>query len=202
VLGYAAIPAGVVTVVVMMGALRARQDSLREARDRAVADRSRAAASAVEMKARHEAEMEAVRSRNEVRVQRLLDKFKTDRPITLCDAALELARLGARDHVTELKNLMWNEQASNARACAASALVSLGETGDVLATYVAWAGGQNADLRRAALAGFGEIGPDAAELGMPFLNEALDSPYVEVRMVASEAIAKVRPGAAHASASH
>jgi hypothetical protein len=72
----------------------------------------------------------------------------------------------------------------------------MGEKSTALAAYVAWAGGSDTDLHRSALVGFGEIGSEAADAGMPFLTEAMKSPFVDVRTLASLSISKVQPSAA------
>jgi hypothetical protein len=189
-------------VVAYMGAqasIRAKEARLMAAKELAAADRSRAEENLRESAARREAEAVARDERNQERIQRALDKLRSDQPMTQCDGALELGRLNARDHVDELTALLWSERAHNARGCAAGALVRMGQKATALAAYVAWAGGTDSDMRRSALAGFGEIGPEAADAGMPFLTEAMKSPHLDVRVLASLSISKVQPPAPQAA---
>ena len=81
------------------------------------------------------------------------------------------------------------------RGCAASALVDLGETDTAIATYTEWAEGNDADLRRSALVGFGHIGPSAADVALPYLTEALKSPQMDLRYLAVMSLAKLGPAA-------
>jgi hypothetical protein len=174
---------------------RARDAKIAAARELAAADQSRMEENLKESKARREAEQAQRDERNQERIQRALAKVRDDRSSSQCEGALELGRLDARDHIDALTTLLHSERAHNARVCAASSLVKLGEKATALAAYVAWAGGSDIDLRRSALAGFGEIGPEAADVGMPFLTEAMKSPHVDVRMIASLAISKVQSSA-------
>ena len=94
-----------------------------------------------------------------------------------------------------LVNLLNFADASSVRICAASALLSLGETGTALAAYSRWAEGTDSDQRRSAMVGFGEIGPSAAHIALPHLAEALKSPHMDVRYLAVESLAKLGPTA-------
>jgi hypothetical protein len=172
---------------------RSREARLAAARELAAADQSRMEANLMEAKAKREAEQVLRDDRNQDRIQRAVAKLHTDAPMSQCEGGLELGRLDAREHIDALTALLWSERAHNARNCAASALVKMGEKTTALAAYVTWAGGSDSDLKRAALVGFGEIGPEAADEGMPFLSEAMKSPHVDVRMLASLAISKVHP---------
>jgi hypothetical protein len=170
-----------------------REAKSKAAAEIAVAEESRAAENIREAKARREAEAAAREERMKVRIEKALTRLHSKNWEWQCDAALELGRLNARDHVWELTNLLWDEHASTNRACAADALIRLGEKKTVLDAYVQWADGTDSDLRRVAISGFGEIGPEAAEVAMPFLNAAMKSPDIGTRMSASLAISKVRP---------
>jgi hypothetical protein len=175
----------------MQAYLRARDAKLAAAEELAAADRSRMEENLREAKTRREAETALRDERDRERIQRALAKLAADR----CEGALELGRLNARDHIGELTTLLWSERDASARGCAASALVKMGEKTTALAAYVAWAGGSDSTLQRFALAGFGEIGPEAAGQGMPFLTEAMTSPDMDVRRLASLSISKVQPSA-------
>jgi len=64
-----------------------------------------------------------------------------------------------------------------------------------LLAYVEWAGGADSDLCRMALGGFGDVGPRAAPMALPFLAEALRSPYWDRRYVAVDTLSKLGPTA-------
>ncbi len=115
--------------------------------------------------------------------------------MTQCDAALELGRLGAREHASELTNLLSSASYNTVRGCAAAALVDLGEVDAAMAAYSEWITGTDQDLYRSAIAGFGEIGPPAASVAVPYLEQALQSSDPNVKYLAERSLSKVRPAA-------
>jgi HEAT repeat protein len=193
----AALAGGIWGARAYMKAREARFAAVRELR---AADLSRMEKNLQESRVRREVEEAARDERTEQAIKRALDKINSNSSMSQCDGALELGRLNAREHIDTLKDVLWSEKRSNVRNCAAGALVRLGEKSTALAAYVQWAGGSNSDLRRAAIHGFGDIGPEAAEQAMPFLTEALKSQYIDERMAASLAISKVQPQAAQGAA--
>jgi HEAT repeat protein len=81
------------------------------------------------------------------------------------------------------------------RGCAAAALLELGEIDTALAFYSECAEGPDPDLRRSALGGFGDIGPRAAPVALPFLADALRSEHWDTRYLAVDSLAKLGPTA-------
>jgi HEAT repeat protein len=128
-------------------------------------------------------------------VAKALTQLSSKQPMTQCDAALLLGRLGSREQVPPLIDLLNASTFTSVRGCAASALVDLGETDTAMAAYTEWAQGRDADLRRSALVGFGHIGPSAADVALPYLTEALKSPHMDVRYLAVDSLAKLGPAA-------
>jgi HEAT repeat protein len=122
-----------------------------------------------------------------------LADLSSEAPATQCDAARQLARLGAREHTASLRALLSPESPARTRGCAASALVTLGEWETPLRAYDQWANGDDPELRRHAIAGFGEIGPPAAAIALPHLTAALESPHLELRDLAAAALSRLAP---------
>jgi HEAT repeat protein len=82
---------------------------------------------------------------------------------------------------------------SSVRICAAGALRQMGE--DVLGIYESWARDADPDLRRAAISGFGEIGPEATATALPYLQRELASEFMDVRYLVVETLGKLGPAA-------
>jgi hypothetical protein len=134
-------------------------------------------------------------ARNEQRIAQALDRLRSDRAMTRCEAALELGRLGAREHAAALKDVMQLDGAPSVRVCAAGALVTVGEHQTAMQAYTEWAGGTDASLRRSALIGFGEIGPSTAAVAIPHLADELRSPHMDARFIAVDTLSKLGPAA-------
>jgi tetratricopeptide (TPR) repeat protein len=181
---------------------RARQEDEAAAAEREAADQARREAQAARERARQEDEVVAEaadRARREAQAARVRNALATVRgsedPTILCDAALLLGRSGRREAVPDLEVLVRNPGYSSVQGCAASALVRLGEIDTALAFYVESARGADPDLRRSAFKGFGEIGPRAARVALPFLAEALHSPHWDTRYLAVDTLSKLGPTA-------
>lgn len=167
------------TAALLAAADKARADQVRSesAAARAVADADRSA-------------------RLEQRTAQALERLASNHPMTQCDAALQLGRMGARAHVAALADVMSSASSNSVRVCAASALVTLGERGTAMQAYTAWAETTDVTLKRGALMGFGEIGPSAATVAIPHLAEALQSPHMDARYVAVDSLSKLGAAAA------
>jgi hypothetical protein len=124
-----------------------------------------------------------------------LKQFRSGRPTAQCDAASRLGRYGSQEHLAPLVELLTTATSSRARVCAAAALAALGDTTTVMAAYKEWAASRDADLRLAAIAGYGDLGPPAAKTALPFLRRELRSSNWETRYLVVEALAKLGPGA-------
>lgn len=141
---------------------------------------------------------DAARERqHQERVSRSLDHLRTSsRPTTLCDAALDLGQAGAREAIPELLALLERRtEHVSARNCAASALVTLGETPPALAFYLECAQAWTSDCRRIAIGGFGDIGPEAFDVSLPYVRQALQSSDSGLRYIAVDALSKMGPAA-------
>lgn len=161
-------------------------DTLLAAADRARADQIRIESAA----ARAVADADRT-ARLDQRTAQALQRLASDHPMTQCDAALQLGRMGARAHVAALTDAMSSARFSSVRVCAASALVTLGEHATAMQAYTAWADGTDDTLKRAALMGFGEIGPSAATVAIPHLAQALQSPHMDARYLAVDSLSKL-----------
>lgn len=141
----------------------------------------------------------ADRARDEAqarRVERALDTVRTStNPLAICDAMAILGRNGATEAIPDLEILLRSPDSTSVRGCAAGTLVRLGEVDTALAFFVESAGGADPDLRRRALMGFGEIGPRAAPVALPFLTDALRSPHWDTRYLAVHSLVKLGPSA-------
>lgn len=116
--------------------------------------------------------------------------------MTLCEAALELGDAGAREAIPDLIALLSRTMESvSVRNCAADALIKLGEVDRALDFYLECARAGTTECRGIALMGFGTIGPRAAEVALPYMTEALQSPHWSQRYLAVEALAKLGPAA-------
>ena len=71
----------------------------------------------------------------------------------------------------------------------------MGETSTVLGIYESWARDTDQDLRRAAISGFGEIGPDATATALPYLERDLGSEFWDLRYLVVESLGKLGPAA-------
>lgn len=152
--------------------------------DRQAADARRAAADATRL--------EQARADD----ARLLGLLENDRvPTMQCTAALDLGRTGRRAHVPVLYDVLRTARFDELKGCAAAGLVQLGEVGAMLGRYDDWARGSNDTLRRSALSGFGEIGPEAAALALPHLSVELQSPHASTRWVTVAILSKLGPDA-------
>lgn len=129
------------------------------------------------------------------RARKLLDT--SSHAMTLCDAALDLAQAGAREAIPDLTAvLLRTTERASVRNCAAAALVRLGEIEQPLAFYLECARAGTSELFPMAIGGFGDIGPPAAAVALPYVEEALRSRHVDRRYVAVETLARLGPSAA------
>jgi len=192
----------IVTTVVLLGyaswrdaSAREKADKARAAAELAAADRSRAE--------QIRAESERARARATIersaeigaRLARAVAQLDKDHPMLQCDAALELGRSGSKEYVPRLLDLLANSTHHSVRNCAAGALVDLGETAAPLIAYQLWSQSADADERRSAIGGFGDIGPDAADVALPFLAQELNSPHMGRRYIVVDSLAKLGPKA-------
>src|SRR5262245_17005922 len=107
---------------------RRREAEAAAAAELAAADTSRADQARGDSAVEREASNRERAARLDARLERALKDLTSDRPTTQCDAALLIGRLGNKAHVDALVGVLSSPRASSARNCAASALVSLGET--------------------------------------------------------------------------
>jgi hypothetical protein len=174
---------------------REAAEQAKAAAERAAADRSRAEEIRRESEIARARASEERSARADTSLQMALDQLHSDHPMSQCDGALALGRMGASNHIEDLRRVLADSSAGNARNCAASALVTLGDRDTAWAAYREWAAGTDSDLQRAAVMGFGDIGPDAAPDAMRYLYRWADSPQMSDRYLAVETLAKLGPAA-------
>ncbi len=157
---------------------RAIQEDARAALERKAADEERA-------------------RRHADRVARAREQLQnSSSPMTRCEVALDLGHARAQEAIPDLTAVLNRVTESvSVRNCAAGALAELGETELALAFYLECARAGTSDCRRISIGGFKDIGPPAAEVAIPYIREALESPHVDVRYLAVEALSKLGPAA-------
>lgn len=198
VFGAAALPPAIAFALV--GSISWFQSSRAETR-RAEEARRLEAARVVQEEARateeRKAADEARGKRHSGRVARAREQLQNaSSPMTRCDAALDLSHAGAREAIQDLIDVMTRvTEHVSVRNCAAGALVALGETEEPLAFYLECARAGTSERRRIAILGFEDIGPPAAEVALPYIREALESPHWNLRYLAVEALARLGPRA-------
>jgi len=194
--GRGALIAGAIGATVLIGGGSLLQYRRHEAR-RATEDRRLDAARAVQEEARAVKERKAA---DDSRAQRHADRVARARErlqnsthsMTLCEAALDLGHAGAREAIPDLIALLSRTmEPVSVRNCAAEALTRLGEVDRALAFYLECARAGTTECRGIALMGFGRIGPPAAEVALPYLGEAMQSPDRSQRYLAVEALANL-----------
>ena len=109
-----------------------QQETARNARDTsaallAAADQARADQVRAESAAARAVADDERTARVQQRTAQALERLTSNRPMTQCEAALELGRIGSRAHAAVLAEVMSSSRFSSVRVCAAGALVDLGE---------------------------------------------------------------------------
>ncbi len=132
------------------------------------------------------------------RITRAREQLQTSsHNLILCDAARAVAADGAREAIPDLLALLGRAtQLASVRNCAAGVLVGFGVTEEPLALYQECIRVGTNEARMIAASGLGEIGPGVADVALPLLAEQLDSPYLNVRYAAVEALGNLGPLAA------
>jgi HEAT repeat protein len=170
--------------------------SHREAARLAEADRARAEEIRAEARGYREGDSEERTAQLNARVEDAIARLQSSSPTVRCDAALQIGRIGTGAHIGLITDLVYNySESTSVRICAVDALRQLGETGAALGVYESWARDTDPDLRRAAIGGFGDIGPPATETALPYLERELGSTFMDARYVAVESLGKLGPAA-------
>jgi hypothetical protein len=190
VLAAAVIPGTVIVGFLGWSVIEGRQKAAAEL---AAADRSRAERIREESKIQRDAANEVAAARHFARARMAVEQLRVAHPSTQCDAALLLGQLRAREYIRELTDLLDTAESDGVRDCAAAALVSLGEYDRAMTTYISWAQSTDSYLRRSAVIGFGDIGPSAAHVAVPYLTESLKSPHWDIRYTTVESLGKLGP---------
>jgi hypothetical protein len=201
------IAAGAVPVlasVAFVGFVSLRESRLQEAEARAEAERemqeereeaerSRQQAETAEwQRARLEEAREAHRERNAKRIQRNLQTLRgSSRLSSICSAATYLARLEVYEAIPDLEDALLKVTNTSVQNCIAAALVDLGATHTALNFYIDGARSRDRERRRLAIGSLGDLGPDAAEVTLPYLEHALRSTEQSDRFAAVLALAKM-----------
>jgi hypothetical protein len=168
----------------------------KSAAELAEADRRRADEIRAESRASRETDNDARTGQLDARVDAALTQLQSKSPLTQCQGALQLGRIGTTAQRKVLVDLVYDySELSSVRICALSAIREMGDTATALGAYEAWARDTNRDLRRAAITGFGEIGPPATADALPHLERELGSPLMDVRYLVVETLGKLGPAA-------
>lgn len=170
--------------------------SHREAARLAESDRARAEEIRAEARAYRDSDTEDRTAQLEARVDAAIARLKSGSPTIRCDAALLLGRIGTGAQINVLTDVVFDySESTSVRICAVGALREMGETSTVLGIYESWARDTDQDLRRAAIMGFGEIGPEATATALPYLEREFDSEFWDVRYLVVESLGKLGPAA-------
>jgi HEAT repeat protein len=170
--------------------------SRREAARLAEADRARAEEIRAEARAYRDSDTEDRTAQLDARVDAAIARLKSGSPTIRCDAALLLGRIGTGAQINVLTDVVFDySESTSVRICAVGALREMGETSTVLGIYESWARDTDQDLRRAAITGFGEIGPEATATALPYLEREFGSEFWDVRYLVVESLGKLGPAA-------
>jgi HEAT repeat protein len=170
--------------------------SHREAARLAESDRARAEEIRAEARAYRDSDTEDRTAQLEARVDAAIARLKSGSPTIRCDAALLLGRIGTGAQINVLTDVVFDySESTSVRICAVGALREMGETSTVLGIYESWARDTDQDLRRAAITGFGEIGPEATATALPYLEREFGSEFWDVRYLVVESLGKLGPAA-------
>jgi HEAT repeat protein len=162
----------------------------------AEADRARAEEIRAEARGYRQGDNEERSAQLAARVDAAVQQLKSESPMARCDAALQLGRIGTGAQIHVLTDVVFDfSEPASVRICAVSALRQMGETSTVLGIYESWARDTDQDLRRAAISGFGEIGPEATATALPYLERDLGSEFWDLRYLVVESLGKLGPGA-------
>jgi HEAT repeat protein len=122
--------------------------------------------------------------------------LKSDKQVDFCTATLELKRLAAREALPELRNLMnRGDVHSSAHLCAAVALAELGDLDAALEFLAESSRSSDVEVRSMGLSGFGEIGPPAAPVALPVLQEVLSGAEISAHRSAVQCLRRLGPSA-------
>ena len=170
--------------------------SQRAAARLAEADRARADEIRAEARGYRDGDSEERTAQLNARVDAAIGQLKSKSPTIRCDAALLLGRIGTGAQINVLTDVVYDySELTSVRICAVSALRQMGETSTVLGIYESWARDTDQDLRRAAITGFGEIGPEATATALPYLEREFGSEFMDVRYLVVESLGKLGPAA-------
>jgi len=170
--------------------------SQREAARLAEADRARADEIRAEARGYRDGDSEERTAQLNARVDAAIGQLKSKSPTIRCDAALLLGRIGTGAQINVLTDVVYDySESTSVRICAVGALRQMGETSTVLGIYESWARDTDQDLRRAAITGFGEIGPEATATALPYLEREFGSEFMDVRYLVVESLGKLGPAA-------
>jgi HEAT repeat protein len=170
--------------------------SRREAARLAEADRARAEEIRAESRAFREGDTEERTEQLNARVDAAIAQLQSASPATRCQGAVQLGRIGTGAQIGILTDLVYNySESTSVRICAVGALREMGETSTALGVYESWARDTDADLRRSAIMGFGEIGPEATGTALPYLKRDLGSEFKDLRYLVVESLGKLGPTA-------
>jgi hypothetical protein len=163
-----------------------------EVRRQEVLSAERAKNEAEEMARMREAEAQRTRSSDIERARKQLQV--ADQPYALCDALFVLEKAHATEAVPEMMAILDRPRMNaSVRNCAASVLVTFGETTRPLEFFKECLKIGTFEMKMYAVSGFAKVGPAAAEVALPVLREALQSSSPNLRLAAVRALTTIGP---------
>lgn len=144
----AVIVIGVVSSLGWRAAKEERDARAADARRQVAADLRRAAQVRDESDRKRKADEAVDEARREEHLKIAFKDLRARSPMTQCDAAERIGRIGRSEHAGVLVQVISESPEDSVRGCAAHALVDLGRSDIAMETFVEWARGGNMSLRR------------------------------------------------------
>jgi len=183
-----AIPLVVGAAIVVPRAMQQREAARRQAEEAAGRDRREADLD------RRDADRKRL-----ARMDQSADRFETGLASTnrrtQCDAALAIGRTKRTEFAATLHAMLRDSSDDWLTMCLAHGLIALGDTEAPLGIFQEWAERGDRDRQRAAVTMFGEIGPPAADIALPYAAAELEHPHADARINAAHTLSRLGPKA-------
>jgi hypothetical protein len=183
-----AIPLVVVGAVVVPRVVQQREAARLQAEDEADRDRWEAEL------ARRDADRKRL-GRMDQRDDRFEEDLASANRHAQCSAALAIGRTKRTEFAGTLHAMLRDSSDDALTVCVAHGLIDLGEIDAPLRVFAAWAEEGDRSRRRAAVAAFGEIGPAAADIALPYAEAELEHEHADVRINAAHTLSRLGPKA-------
>ena len=183
-----AIPLVVAGAIVVPRAMQQREAARQQAEEAAGRDRREAELG------RRDADRQRL-----ARMDQSADRFEaglasTNRR-TQCEAAVAIGRTKRTEFAATLHAMLRDSSDDWLTMCLAHGLIALGETEAPLGIFQEWAERGDRDRQRAAVTMFGEIGPSAADIALPYAAAELEHPHADARINAAHTLSQLGPKA-------